>query len=200
MKEYNIIIADSPEDFRRSGVACIDEYVWGGTYRPKANARLIFVPGDGFYAKLTAYEKHPKAVYENDMDPVYKDSCLEFFAAYKPGGYINCEMNANGAVLSAYGKDRYERTPLNGICGRFPSVTAKKYTDRWTVTAHITLDMIKKVYGSCDYAPGDVIYGNFYKCGDGCEFPHYGSYAPVETEKPDFHRPEFFVPMRLKEV
>ena len=191
MKEYNIIIADSPEDFRRSGVACIDEYVWGGTYRPKANARLIFVP---------AYEKHPKAVYENDMDPVYKDSCLEFFAAYKPGGYINCEMNANGAVLSAYGEDRYERTPLNVICGRFPLVTAKKYTDRWTVTAHITLDMIKKVYGSCDYAPGDVIYGNFYKCGDGCEFPHYGSYAPVETEKPDFHRPEFFVPMRLTEV
>ena len=106
MKEYNIIIADSPEDFRRSGVACIDEYVWGGTYRPKANARLIFVPGDGFYAKLTAYEKHPKAVYENDMDPVYKDSCLEFFAAYKPGGYINCEMNANGALLSAFGEGR----------------------------------------------------------------------------------------------
>ena len=200
MKEYGIVIARSSDDIMRARIAKIDEYVWGGEYRPKANARLIFVPGDGFYAKLTAYEKDPRAVYKNDMDPVYTDSCLEFFAAYKPGGYINCEMNANGAVLSAYGKDRSHRTPLNKICGVFPEVTAAKYGDRWTVTAHITLDIIKIVYGSCDFAPGDVIYGNFYKCGDKCEIPHYGSYSPVGTPGPDFHRPEYFVPMRLTEV
>ena len=36
----------------------------------------------------------------------------------------------------------------------------------------------------------DTMYGNLYKCGG--ENQHYVSYYPVQTEKPDFHRPEFF--------
>ena len=199
MKKYDILIAKDPSWIRRAKIARINEYVWGGEYRPKANARLIFVPGDGFYAKLTAYESDPKAEYHNDMDPVYTDSCLEFFASYKPGGYINCEMNANGAILSAYGEGRKDRVSLDGICGRFPTVRAVKYKNRWTVTVHISLDIIKAVYGSCDFRSGDVIYGNFYKCGDGCRYPHYGSFSPVHTGKPDFHRPEYFTEMKLTE-
>ena len=34
--------------------------------------------------------------------------------------------------------------------------------------------------------------GNFYKCGDGLKVPHYVTWAPIATEKPDYHRPEFF--------
>lgn len=200
MKEYKIVIAGSPDGIRRAKIARIDEYAWGGEYRPKANARLIFVPGDGFYAKLTAYERDPKAVWKSSMDPVYTDSCLEFFASYKPGGYINCEMNANGTILSAYGPGRGERIPLGKICGKFPEVSAARRGDRWSVTVHIGLDVIKAVYGDASFSPGDVIYGNFYKCGDGCRYPHYGSFNPIHTEKPDFHRPEFFAPMRLTEV
>ena len=33
---------------------------------------------------------------------------------------------------------------------------------------------------------------NFYKCGDKTAHPHYLSWSPIHTEKPDFHRPEFF--------
>ena len=33
---------------------------------------------------------------------------------------------------------------------------------------------------------------NFYKCGDGLSKPHYLSWAPVRTEKPNFHSPQFF--------
>lgn len=32
----------------------------------------------------------------------------------------------------------------------------------------------------------------FYKCGDETGRPHYGSWQKVETDAPDFHRPEFF--------
>ena len=33
---------------------------------------------------------------------------------------------------------------------------------------------------------------NFYKCGDETQKPHYLSWNPVKTSKPDFHRPEYF--------
>lgn len=36
------------------------------------------------------------------------------------------------------------------------------------------------------------IEGNIYKCADLADKPHYLSLYPVDTEKPDFHRPEFF--------
>ena len=192
MKEYRVKTVKTPVDWGGVPKAPISEYVWGGDYRPEAYARAVFVPGDGFYAKLTVNETDPRAVYENNGDPVYKDSCLEFFAAYKEGGYINCEMNSKGAILSAYGEGRGERTPINEITGKYPEVKAEKAEKEWSVTVRVGLEIIKKVYGNCDFKPGDVFYGNFYKCGDDCDIPHYGSFSPIGTEKPDFHRPEYF--------
>lgn len=192
MKEYRVITAKAPVSWDKVVKAPISEYVWGGEYRPEAYAQAVFVPGDGFYAKLTVKESNPRAVYKNNGDYVYKDSCLEFFAAYKPGGYVNCEMNCNGAILSAYGEGRGNRTPINEIAGKYPEVKAEKTEKEWSVTVRVGLEIIEKVYGSCDFKSGDVFYGNFYKCGDDCEMPHYGSFSPIGTEKPDFHRPEYF--------
>lgn len=197
MREYEILITDKP-DFRKIKKTPVDQYVWGGEYRPKTYAQLAFVSGKGFIARLTTYEKKPKAVYHNNMDPVYTDSCLEFFAQYKKGGYINCEVNSNGAILSAYGEGRGNRIPIDKIAGKFPEVKIIKRKQSWTAEIFISLDIIKSVYGSAVFRENSVIYGNFYKCGDGCEFPHYGSFAPIKTEKPDFHRPEYFAKMTLK--
>ena len=195
--KYEILITAKP-DWRKIKKAPVDKYVWGGDYRPKTYAQLVFVPGSGFIARLTTYEKEPKAVYKNDMDPVYTDSCLEFFARYKKGGYINCEVNANGAILSAYGEGRAKRTPLDKIAGRFPDVRIIKKKDRWTAEIFVNLDIIKSVYGTASFRENSVIYGNFCKCGDECEFAHYGSFAQIKTEQPDFHRPEYFAKMILK--
>lgn len=197
MREYIVKITDKP-DFRKIKKAPVDQYVWGGEFRPKTYAQLAFVPEKGFIARLTTYEKEPKAVYHENMDPVYTDSCLEFFARYKKGGYINCEVNSNGAILSAYGESRENRVRLDKITGKFPTVTVKKSKDKWQAEITVGLDIIKAVYGAAAFRENSVIYGNFYKCGDDCEIKHYGSFAPVGTEKPDFHRPEYFAKMTLK--
>jgi hypothetical protein len=42
-----------------------------------------------------------------------------------------------------------------------------------------------------DHLPPKLL-GNFYKCADATDQPHYVSWNPIKTEKPDFHRPEFF--------
>ena len=34
--------------------------------------------------------------------------------------------------------------------------------------------------------------GNFYKCGDHLQKPHFLSWNPIHVDRPDFHRPEFF--------
>ena len=39
---------------------------------------------------------------------------------------------------------------------------------------------------------GVALEGNLYKCADKAKTPHYLSAFPIDTEKPDFHRPEFF--------
>ena len=40
--------------------------------------------------------------------------------------------------------------------------------------------------------PPETLRLNIYKCGDKTAHPHFLSWAPIRTEKPDFHRPEFF--------
>ena len=42
------------------------------------------------------------------------------------------------------------------------------------------------------------IRANFYKCGDKTAHPHYVSWSPIDTPKPDFHRPDFFGELILK--
>ena len=48
----------------------------------------------------------------------------------------------------------------------------------------------------CDkFASWDEIVNarcNFYKCGDNLSKPHFLSWAPIHTEKPNFHTPQFF--------
>jgi len=39
---------------------------------------------------------------------------------------------------------------------------------------------------------GKTVRANFYKCGDELQTPHFLSWNPVRTERPDFHRPDFF--------
>ena len=39
---------------------------------------------------------------------------------------------------------------------------------------------------------GRTMRANFYKCGDKTLKPHFLSWSPIQSEKPDFHRPEDF--------
>ena len=39
---------------------------------------------------------------------------------------------------------------------------------------------------------GRTLHGNFYKCGDLLQVPHFLSWNPIQLPKPCFHCPEFF--------
>lgn len=185
-------------DWAQIPVASIDTYRWlDGGYAPVAQAQLVWIPEDGFHLRMTCMESNPKALYEAYNQPVYTDSCLEFFAAYVDHDpqYMNMEMNARGTLLSCIGPDRHHRTPiLDRTGGALPSVVGRITEADWSVTAHIPASLLARVYGMDCFAPsaGYTFRGNFYKCGDETPIPHYGMWNPVGTVQPDFHCPEFF--------
>lgn len=192
--QYHIHTAPTP-NFSRAENAVIGCYVWPGfdTYRPETNVRLLCVDGKGLALQMFCRESAPKAVYSQFFDPVYKDSCMEFFFSFEKGGrYVNCEMNARGAALMAVGPDRFDRTRLDALVT--PPAVRPLRTDNgwWGVEVFFPLETLRTLFGDVSLTPGTVLYGNFYKCGDETEIEHYGMWSPVGTEKPDFHRPEFF--------
>ncbi|MBP5156204.1 MAG: hypothetical protein J6252_06465 [Clostridia bacterium] len=180
-------------DFSLANVADISEYRWEKGYAPKAEARLLYISGRGFALQMKAYENDPKAVFCSYNDPVYKDSCLEFFVSFNKNSkkYMNFEMNSRGAFLAAVRTDRKNKTPIHELA-ELPEVKPVKGDGWWGVEAFFTLGFIKQTFGVSRFCRGDVIKGNFYKCGDETPQPHYGMWSPVCTETPDFHRPEYF--------
>lgn len=192
-------------DWETVPAARIGTYSWPDNgYRPYAEAKLTFLPGVGFALRMACAETAPRAMYHDYNDPVYTDSCLEFFAAWADSTptadgrfdtrYMNMEMNANGALLSCIGEGRGSRVPVLTAAGELPRVTADVRSDGWSVTALIPLELLERLYSlpAETFRSGYRFHGNFYKCGDETPQPHYGMWSPVLTATPDFHRPEFF--------
>ena len=200
-REYRIVTlpagttADTV-DWNAIPAASIDNFFWLEGHTPETTAKLAFVEGFGFILRMTCAEENPKAVYTQYNDPVYTDSCLEFFCDWLGDGrYVNMEMNANGTLLSCIGPDRHARTPIADLSGgEIFVVKGEIEATSWNVTAYIPTALLCRILGvdSIPFGKGYTFRGNFYKCGDETPIPHYGMWSPVGTEKADFHRPEYF--------
>lgn len=140
-----------------------------------------------------------KAVYYTDQSPVHEDSCVEFFCKL-PGDaeYRNFEFNCIGTCSASVRKGRKEDVrPLSPeemkTIKRLPSIVPNAFNElsghfEWDLTVEIPFGLMGV---DAQHLP-EFIEANFYKCADDTEFPHFVSWNPIEIEKPDFHRPEFF--------
>jgi hypothetical protein len=180
----------------------LGHYLWlANGYEPRVEARLGWSPRF-LYVRFLAEEKRVRVRYTKFQEPVYKDSCVEFFIDMFPAkglGYVNFETNAAGALLAAFGPDRSRREPLwpedladfaIEASVRGP-VDGEHGADAWSLEYRVPMALFRKLYGEA-IRPGHRAAANFYKCGDETEVPHYGAWSPVGTPAPDFHRPEFF--------
>lgn len=195
-------VASPPAAWRAIPALTLDHYLWmKNGYEPRVEVRLC-ASGRYLYVRFDVTEKRVRVRFTGFQDPVYKDSCVEFFVDMFPDlklGYVNFEANAAGAFLAAFGPDRDTRRPFKkeDLRGFRCSASLKGPMDgdiaggRWALAYRIPMDFFRRVYGR-DVRPGRRAAGNFYKCGDETEFPHYGAWSPVGTPAPDFHRPEFF--------
>ncbi|MEA4890874.1 MAG: carbohydrate-binding family 9-like protein [Clostridiaceae bacterium] len=178
--------------------APIDHYLWPeNDYRPRAWARLGY-DDQALYLRLAVEEDEPRITYYNHQDPVYLDSCLEFFVEPHPEEstlFFNFEFNAAGALLSAYGLNRDERTSLTPAELDSLIIQAGRRSEPrpvWQITCRIPRSLLESHSGPLDWRPGLAMGANFYKCGDQTPQPHYGCWNLITSAEADFHRPQDF--------
>lgn len=178
----------------------IDQVNWSESFPAKPDTNFVIARSkDSLFIHYQVKEQQIKAIYTKDQDPVWQDSCVEFFCQL-PGRetYFNFEFNCIGTCLATERKGRTEDVqPLSpekmAQIKRYPSLGKTSFEEQkgnfeWTLTVEIPFEIL-----GLDAAKlPESIKGNFYKCGDETSVPHYVSWNPIHLEKPDFHRPDFF--------
>ena len=181
-------------------VAC---HNWADTYPycPQVKCRLGHT-GKALLVEYDVHEESIRAEAEADNGRVWEDSCCELFLQPEAGGvYYNIECNCGGTMLIGCGRERDDRVratneQLLQVC-RYSSlgrgIHALQQGDwHWQLSLKIPVEALFRHHIS-DLG-GMTARCNVYKCGDLLPRPHFMSLAKVQTPKPDFHRPEFFVP------
>ena len=183
----------------------VDHYMWDSTREPKVYGWMGYLEGEGLFVKMVCEETNPKRVYKLHSDPVYEDSTMEVFLAFPEGElsndcmYTNFEINSNGAMLANFGKGRYNRQYISKEQYALTGVHAQIEEDKWYWEVLFPESYLKQI---CDFEKikaGKEFYCNFYKICESVEDLHFGSYSPIESEKPNFHLPVCFAQAVIEE-
>jgi hypothetical protein len=168
-------------------------------YKPDVNFKLAYTRQE-LLLKYYVTEKWFKAEKSGTNQEVYEDSCVEFFVSPADDGiYYNLEFNAIGACLmgSGNGRENRKRTDpgIISVIRRKGSAGEEVISEKageysWAITLAIPFSVF--YHHKLWKLKGLTFRANFYKCGDRLSVPHYLTWSPVGTMKPDFHRPEYF--------
>lgn len=168
----------------------IGDYPWGGSYFPDARFNVQW-DEEGLWVTMCAKEAVISAHETRFGGPVCRDSCLEFFVNPCPEAqdkYINFEINPRGTMHIGVGAGREGRQVLAEMPGDMELSLAKREDDWWAVRYRVTGRLMEELTG---HAPERKMRANFYKCDESVH-PHFGTWNPVVSVRPDFHRPECF--------
>ena len=193
MKTYTIVKKPEVLDWSKIPAAQIDVCQWGYWADVTAQAQLCY-DADSIYVRMSAREANIRAVEQTQTGRPCEDSCLEFFFCplVENPNYLNIEFNPNGVMFFGVGTGRADRIRLLlPEDGNLDAVTGRTQ-DGWEVTFHISAELIRRFIPDFVIASGAKMRGNFYKCGDKTEVPHYFAWNPVESENPDFHLSQWF--------
>lgn len=170
------------------------------SYSPQVSFRIAHA-NNQIWLKYYVTEKNILAQVDEVNGGVAGDSCVEFFFdPHADGNYYNFEFSCIGMPHLSYGSDRRERKfidaekikkdiSISSSLGNEPFVE-RTGNHSWEMTIIIPASIL-----TADdeiQLKGLRTKANFYKCGDNTSEPHYLSWNPIKSEKPDFHRPEYF--------
>jgi len=180
----------------------IEHYQWTqAPHFPKVVIALSYTEEE-LQVSFRVYEENPLVRYTRQNDPVFRDSCVEFFVQPAPdtdARYLNLELNAAGTLKIGLGEGRHDRIYLEQ--GEHPPLHIQTEINRtdettgslfWSACLRIPTEWLSTLFPSFTPSTGFRMRGNFYKCGDETASPHYGSWSKVTSEVPDFHRSEDF--------
>jgi len=178
-------------------------------HRPPTRVKVLW-DDRRLYLRFRVEDRYVLCRHTARQAPVCQDSCVEAFIA--PGndgsaGYFNFEVNCGGALLLHHVRD-----PAF-VDGGFADceVVEARWLDRiaiytslpgplepevnapitWEAAWSIPWELFEAMAGVSPPTAGDIWRGNFYKCADLSSHPHWGSWAPIGSEK-NFHQPDRF--------
>jgi|GEM_PF-86056 len=175
---------------------------WTSGKQEQTAARMLW-DDEFLYVAFQCDDAHVFAEQTEHDSRVYLDDCVELFTApdsRRPNDYFNIEMNVKGAILDRHHPDGpgapevpnwnsqgiQIATTVNG------TLNDDSDTDRgWILEAAIPFANFEHVTGRAHPQDGDVWHLNLNRLG-GQTNPQHSQWSPGETEKPAFHRPEFF--------
>jgi hypothetical protein len=189
--QYTVVKVQTP-DFSAVPAVTLTHTPWLTPCDIEATAQACH-DGENLYVRMQAKEKNILATLTGPLEQVCNDSCLEFFFAPMANDkrYFNFEWNLLGALYLGFGAER--NTRVRQIVKSKDELFAPKTfktEDGWGVEFMIPASFIQV------YMPEFTLSGeaacNFYKCGDKTEIQHYLAWAPLSSEKPDYHRRQDF--------
>ena len=141
--------------------------------------------GTRLLVRMEAEEQPVRATLTGRLDQVCDDSCLEFFFAPLTGDprYFNFEFNPLGTMNLGFGAQRPTR--VRQIVKKPEELFQARpfVTDRgWGITFQVPFSFVRLYFP--EFEPGESA-GNFYKCGDRTETPHFLAWAPLTSPTPD---------------
>lgn len=164
-------------------------------YQPNV-AFKIAQSADALFIRFDVEEKALRVNNFASNEPVYEDSCVEFFISFRDQYYYNLEFNAIGVALVGYGtKDKENRKRLTAE--RISLIKTYSHISKdagqgvkWSLMLYIPLALFEEE--KIATLKDNSYTANFYKCGDELPEPHYVSWSPIQADEPNFHLPEFF--------
>jgi len=190
MNTYTLSCLDSI-DWTKCETQHISQCRWSPNPAPAATVQGLYLKDTALVFRLVSYATPSRAVNTEPDSAVWEDSCLECFFSFDGKNYVNLEANVNSTLRASFGPGRHGRQFLKAMGIPMPQVQARELEDGWELVLIIPAEMIEKLW-NIELKSGGSFTANFYSCGDMTPAPHYAAWNKVETEAPDFHRPEFF--------
>lgn len=181
------------------------------SHRPLVLCKLLY-DDSCLYGLFLVRDRYVRCIHTRFQDPVYEDSCVEFFVQPgTEGGYFNFEFNCGGALLASYVTNPTradgqvaEATPLSMDEGRqvkvFGSLRPHMENEieseiMWYLEFAIPFALLEGHVGSLGKVEGREWRGNLYKCGNKTSHPHWASWSPLSER--NFHAPRDFGVLRF---
>lgn len=207
MKQWEI------KDYQNEGInwrevpsLTIHEYPWYEKGLKQATSVQIAIAKDNIYIHAKAEDKHIRSRAKKLMDPVYEDSCFEFFVTpwdQRSMSYFNIEINCMGVLYMVWHHGAENKVQISEEQSKTMTIESslenvkdiKEETD-WELKMIVPISLLEEMSGKS--IKKDVWHGNFYRCGGEVD-DQYAAWNPLEFEKPNYHLPMQFGKLIIKE-
>ena len=201
MKEYNTYVFENEINWQEVPEEKLGFFLWDSAAEYNVYFKMCFLKGEGIALRMRCDETSLRAEGKVRDDRVWEDSCMEMFLCPFEDAeeYVNFEINCKGVYLSQYGKIREDRVFIKEITDIAPQVSTEIFDDGWKLELFVPCELISQVYGKEFFADKCKIKGNFTKCGDLTQYPHYISFSRLAGLDKGFHNPQYFSKIMVDE-